>query len=101
MAYRVKLFTKIKTVNELIIAVRKALKLSQTNFGEKLGYSQVTISNWETGSQMSPELVTGIMIGLMANRLKLPVESILASEIEIEKPDRAIASEDQTDYNAD
>ena len=101
MAYRVKLFKEIKTVNELIIAVRKALRLTQEDFGLRLGYAQRTISTWETGAQMSRELETGIMIGLMAGRLKLPVESILASEIEIDKPDREIESKNETDYNAD
>lgn len=99
MTYRVKLFTKIKTVNDLIVAVRIALKLTQTEFGEKLGYPQKSISRWETGVQMSPELETGIKIGLAAARLKVPYEDILTFGLEPDKPDRAIASEDQTDYN--
>jgi DNA-binding XRE family transcriptional regulator len=95
MGYRVKLFKEIKTVNELIIALRKSLGINQTAFGKILGYSRETISNWETGNKMSPELETGIKIGIAATRRGVPVDEIIA--FGLDSYDLPEADDSQTD----
>lgn len=43
---------KGETYAEFIKRVRNATKLTQVEFGKRLGYSSVTISKWERGASV-------------------------------------------------
>ena len=59
---------KGETYAEFIKRVRNATKLTQVEFGKRLGYSSVTISKWERGANVP--LYSQRVVDEFANTLK-------------------------------
>jgi len=75
----------LDTMNELVRALRRELKLTQEEFAHELGITVGTVNRWENG-RFRPSKLARAMLAEFATRHGLSAENLSQGRVNAERP---------------